>query len=365
MKKLHNLKYLLFLFLIGGILLLYYAKTSPNFAESYAVNIYPAISKAIGFLPSLVPISIAEIIVGLFALWVIIYIIKFIVKLIRGKKSRGKSVVNFVVNPILLASVLFFVYVINMGVNYYRAPFAETANIPSAQGTTADLASLCKDLSEKCNDLGKLMQRDQNGVTVLKQDFGVTAKIVSNSYNNLEKDYPTLVSGYGDTKPVFFSEVLSYANLTGITFPFTTEGNINKNAPAFSIPFTMAHELTHVKGYMQEDEANFLAYLVCSRSDSTQLNYSSAIMGFIYAGNALNSKDSEAYLSIFRLLDDNVKNDIKYNYTYWSNYKGAIADVATKVNDTYLKANSQAQGVQSYGKVVDLMLDYYLMDNQQ
>ena len=35
---------------------------------------------------------------------------------------------------------------------------------------------------------------------------------------------------------------------------------------------------------------------------------------------------------------------------------GKVAEVQDKVNDAYLKGNGQSDGVQSYGRVVDLML---------
>ena len=41
-------------------------------------------------------------------------------------------------------------------------------------------------------------------------------------------------------------------------------------------------------------------------------------------------------------------------------FEGKTAEVSTKVNDTYLKAHSQTDGVLSYGRMVDLMLaDFY------
>jgi len=36
-----------------------------------------------------------------------------------------------------------------------------------------------------------------------------------------------------------------------------------------------------------------------------------------------------------------------------------MAETAEKVNDTYLKANNQTDGTQSYGRVVDLLLAEY------
>ena len=36
-----------------------------------------------------------------------------------------------------------------------------------------------------------------------------------------------------------------------------------------------------------------------------------------------------------------------------------VSEVSDAVNDAYLKLNSQTDGVQSYGMVVDLLLAYY------
>jgi len=36
-----------------------------------------------------------------------------------------------------------------------------------------------------------------------------------------------------------------------------------------------------------------------------------------------------------------------------------VADASTQMNDRYLKAHSQEDGVRSYGRMVDLMLAYY------
>ena len=43
---------------------------------------------------------------------------------------------------------------------------------------------------------------------------------------------------------------------------------------------------------------------------------------------------------------------------FWSEYDGSVAEVANMVNDMYLKANGQKQGVKSYGKMTDLLVAY-------
>ena len=43
----------------------------------------------------------------------------------------------------------------------------------------------------------------------------------------------------------------------------------------------------------------------------------------------------------------------------WEPYKGEAAEIHNKVNDAYLKANNQTDGVQSYGRMVDLLIAQY------
>ena len=73
---------------------------------------------------------------------------------------------------------------------------------------------------------------------------------------------------------MLFSELMSYADIAGMYFPFTVESNINTDGPFFTIPATMGHEMAHQCGFMREDEANFIGYLACRKSDSPEFRYS-------------------------------------------------------------------------------------------
>ena len=44
---------------------------------------------------------------------------------------------------------------------------------------------------------------------------------------------------------------------------------------------------------------------------------------------------------------------------FWNQFDGPVAEVSNQVNDAYLKANSQEDGVRSYGRMVDLLLAMY------
>ena len=118
----------------------------------------------------------------------------------------------------------------------------------------------------------------------------------------------------------------------------------------------MCHELTHLRGYMQEEEANFIAYLACRDSDDPEFQYSGTLLALICARNALYSADPEAYKAVHSLLDDGVRRDLQDRSAFWKQYDTPAADVAQNVNDGYLKLNQQPDGVKSYGRMVDLLL---------
>ena len=84
----------------------------------------------------------------------------------------------------------------------------------------------------------------------------------------LGQSYPQLDGYYPYPKPLINSRLLSVQQLCGIYSPFTIEANYNREMPYYNIPHTICHELSHLKGFMREDEANFIGYLACIGSDS-------------------------------------------------------------------------------------------------
>jgi hypothetical protein len=47
------------------------------------------------------------------------------------------------------------------------------------------------------------------------------------------------------------------------------------------------------------------------------------------------------------------------SYEYWQQFEGPVEEISTEVNDTYLKANLQPEGVHSYSLVSQLIIEYY------
>lgn len=115
------------------------------------------------------------------------------------------------------------------------------------------------------------------------------------------------------------------------------------------------HELAHVYGYSRKDEANFIAWLSCWFHPDGDYRYSGAIRARLR-----DERPARCGSRGWRLkaqYSPGVKADLAANRTFWERYEGPAEELHEKANDRYLKANGQTDGVDSYGRMVDLMLE--------
>lgn len=361
MKKTLRLKRLWLIALAPIALLLNLAAARyPAFAEWYAVTVYPRLSLAVNAVTSPIPFSLAELLIPLTVLALLACLLGTVIKVFRGKNGRAGPALRFLLNLACAAGAVGFVFVLFCGINYSRYTFAQTSGLPVQPSSRKELTALCGSLAGDVNTLRSKVQTDKNSVMKLNRpSVYATAQEARAAYDRIHLEYPLLRPGYGAPKPVFASRLMSQADITGIFFPFTFEANVNTDIPAYSIPVTMCHELSHLRGYMREDEANFIGYLVCEKSGDTDFEYSGKMLAFIQTSNALYAADPDSAEKIFAGLSDGVRRDLSANTAYWKQFEGPVARFSNSVNDSYLKANRQTDGVKSYGRMVDLLLAEY------
>ena len=351
-------RFWLLLLLPAAFALDFAAKSSPDFAEWYAVTVYPIYARFFSALTGLLPFSLGELCLAALVVFLLVYLARNIYKLIRYGENRFERLVRFLSVPLLLAVCIAFLCVTNYGTNHRRYPFAAVSGLEVRDSTTEELYELCVTLTETANALRADVSEDENGVFAAAQSPWTNAKAAKTVFNDLHADFPTLYTT-GTPKPVLCSEVMSYLDISGIYCPFTFEANVNVHMNDVLVPVTMCHELSHLSGYMREDEANFIAFLACIRSDDADFRYSGAYLAMVHATNALFDADLELWRQVDALKSDALRRDVQANNAYWKQYDTPVAEVSNQVNDAYLKANGQASGVRSYGRMVDLLLAYY------
>ncbi|MBQ8993269.1 MAG: DUF3810 domain-containing protein, partial [Turicibacter sp.] len=155
---------------------------------------------------------------------------------------------------------------------------------------------------------------------------------------------------------------MNYTNITGIYSPFTVEANVNIAVPDSTLLFTTMHEMAHQRGYASENEANFIAFITCIHHPDTDFIYSGYLSALRYTNIALSKVNHQVLMTLNEQLNEGVKRDLRYLNEFWSQYEGKVEKTFNTMNQTYLTLNGVSDGVQSYGRVVDLLLAYY--DNQ-
>jgi len=343
----------LLLVLSAGLMVL--SVQAPDFAEWYSRNIYPVLVSAIGRLTGLLPFSLAEICLYLLLAALILSLICLCIGIAR-KGEAGRRLFAWFSCAVLAVSILAFLYTAGCGVNYHRKTFSSEEGIIASDYTAEELQEICIRLTEEVNSRAGKVSRDSDGVMILTAPEGERAV---EAMEKLAEAFPSLKGYYPMPKKVAVSEILSYQGLTGVYSPFTIEANYNGDMTPYNIPFTACHELSHLRGFMEEKEANFIAFLACIGSDRTDFQYSGYLSGWTYCMNALYRADPEAWQETRSLLDKKAEADVWANSQFWNSYEGVISETADRINDTYLRANGQADGVRSYDRMVDLIMAYF------
>ncbi len=334
----------------------------------FSRGIYSLLSGGFSAVTALVPISLAEMVV-----WAVI--VALICRLLRGLVCALKTPDKITdywkemfSGVVLWSGVAFIVFLMMGGLNYYRDSFVHYASLDSdfdvVPSHTEELTELCYELAAQASALSYEVERDDEGGTLLVGGFDQVVQSVNDGYAALEDSYEGVLSrgAKARAKPVGMSQIMSYGRITGMYFFFTGEANVNILAPDYTIPATTAHELAHVCGFMREDEANYIAFLTCRASQDVQTKYSGTMMALSYSLNALASSDSEAWAQVMGELSHGVNRDYFLHNRYWEQFETPVGEVAEQANDVYLRANSQEDGVKSYGRMVDLLLADYRAD---
>ncbi len=334
------------------------SRNSLAFTIWYAKNISPLFVNTLGRLFSFPYFSFFEFFLLIIGVALLLSLIRFFYLLVKSPKKAGKSLVSFLQRAVCIASVLLLIFTFTASINYSRPALAAGYDSSVREYSKEELLGLALLLIDDVNDLSTAI--DRNGLGLLELQIPSMGEAAVDAMKNLDYRFNALEGYYSRPKPVIFSKAMSYLGITGIFSPFTVEANYNSHVPSYIIPYTICHELAHLKGFMREDEAGFLAYLACKNSPSLQFQYSGALNALQYTMNQLyRNWDGETYNAVYMTIAENVRNELKNNGDYWKDHTITLTKVARTANDKYLAANAQSQGTNSYGMMVDLLLKEY------
>lgn len=352
-KKKSSLLWLfLFLIFMGiGLALSILSREVPEFAPFYSTKIYPLWQGTLGRFSGLFPFSLSEAILYSLPVILILDIIFIIVR----KRRRFSGVIKRI---LVFLSLLFCIYTANCGVNYFNKPFLISERVPIVEPNLPRIVQFCQYLVDELNHSSEENMKGTSPQDYYPQGRELAEEAVV-AMNRLGGIYPSLSGYYSKPKAITNSRPFSNMGVTGIYSPFTIEANYNREMTPYNLPFTACHELSHLKGYMDEGEANFIGFLACINSDNKAFNRSGLMMAWVYAGNELYRLDRDTFSKLRKSLPEDVIQELDDNNEFWDTYETKASEIQDQINDAYLQYNGLEEGIVSYDTVTVMMVSWF------
>ena len=340
----------------------------PGFATWHADHYMPLAVGTYGRLTGLAGFSVGEIMLTIAVALAACTVLGVILLIfLHGSARFRRFLAGLVKTDIAIITVVCLIMTLNCSMLYREDPIDPNPAVETRQYTTEELMTLRNHIVSKCNEYSGLIERDEDGMAVYSGDLQEAAK---NAMQNISSVYPRLGGYYPDVKLMMYSSLMSQMYMEGYYFPFSMEANVNSMIYSVNRPESFCHELSHLHGYIFEDEANFISFLACTNSGDDFMIYSGYMKILNYVSNAfapyqasMNDEQKAAFVRTNELVD---RDNIFLTSEMWEEVEsGAILSTETvsKASDAFtdatLKLNGVSDGIASYSRVVGLLLEYY------
>ena len=328
-------------------------KRNVAFAEWVNSTLSYALRRLMSFISSPVSISLAEIVVMLIPpLFILLIVIAF--------KLRGA--VNKVRYILTLSSVVMIIYsgyLFALAVPYHIEALDEKMNLSECEVGEDGIYNTSMILVDRINELIGEVDFDGSQTRMPYTQNQLSEKICE-AYTEFLKHYPIFKTFNSRAKAVSHSSFMADIGLLGIYTYFTGEANYSDAYPDYCLPSTVAHEMAHQRGIIRENEANFVAFMVCISSDDPYIRYSGYINLLEYTVSAVYKTSPERAMEIYDALDARALSDLRvYSAFVKSHSDSFLNKTVDRLNDLYLKSHGTG-GTVSYSKVVTLAVYYYM-----
>ncbi len=336
------------------------ARSNVGFADFISETVSKSIRTVFSYLTYIFPFSVAEMM-----LWfspVILAVVIYIAVKCAGKSRQHFA--RFVSGFLSLVCTVYSLFTFSIGVTYYGTSVSEKMGIERNDVSAEELYETAKLLVEKMEaELPEILY-PEGTYSAMPYSYNEMNDKLNAAYAKVCAKYDGIDKLVSRTKPVILSPYWTYTHISGMYTFFTGEANVNTNYPDFVMVSSAAHEMAHQRGVVLEDEANFIAFVVCTSSDDPFMRYAGYLDAYQNVISSLASASSELYKKLYAEVPAEIKRDLNSYAIFFDKYReNVVADISTSVNNTYIESNNQPAGVKSYGMVVDLVVAYMLYEN--
>jgi hypothetical protein len=324
----------------------------PEFVEwFYSNGLYVYISNFSRIVLGAIPFSVGDLMYGI----LIVYLLKSIWNTRKTWKEDWKNIFFKVLNVL---SVAYFLFHFLWAMNYYRQPLFEKMKI-ERDYNDADLLAFTKKLIAKTNEIQSQITKNDSLKVVFPYSQEQVFEMNLKGYKTLSNQYPFFEYTNPSIKNSLFSLPLTYMGFGGYLNPFTNEAQVNYLMPIYNLPMTSCHEMAHQMGFASESECNFIGFLAAIKNDNLYFQYSGYSTALRYCLNNWYARDEKVLTTLLKTIHPGILKNYQESEDFWKQYDTFIDKGFHIFYDTFLKMNQQKEGIESYNKFVNLMVNYY------
>lgn len=328
----------------------------PGFADFYNRYIGGVLRILLAKATDWIPFSLAEALLY----FIPVPIALFCIQLFRNIRGESRYFVRKFFGLLSILAAANTIFALNFSAGYHGEPLAAKLQLEDRAVTAQELYDTITIVIGHVNETSEKVLLQEDGSSTMPWNVFTLSDVLCDAYQPLYAKYAFLTPMDSNIKPLVISPLMTYTHISGIYSFYTGEANLNTNYPDYVCAYSAAHELAHQRGIAREDEANFIAFLVCTESNEPYLQYSGYLSMYSYLSSALYQADPALHKQAASSLGDTAKRELAAYSVFFEKYRdNAAATVSDTVNDAYLQSQGTAGSV-SYGMVIDLAVSYYL-----
>jgi len=332
------------------------------FCDFYTDHIFGLWSETYSRVTGIFPFSVGEILIIFAIVTLFAALILALLWIFTRKKQKFNRVFTIYMKSwlVFLLTIL-LVMTLNCSILYNCSKLSVHGNGEKTY-SVKELEILRNYIVEQCNAYCTGIGRDKEDNAVYSGNLDGAVKTAMAA---LSSEYPRLSGYYPNPKRLWGSYFMYQAGMIGVYFPFSMEVNCSSYINDLSYGSTACHELSHLKGYIYDDEANFISYLACVNSEDIFLQYSGylAVLDYINR-DYLDAVDENTYSKQVKIKEQVHLDDWCYNADVIQKIKKQsfiIADEAIKkYSKEFTESYLEYYGAEAnYSEVTLLLLQYY------
>jgi len=256
--------------------------------------------------------------------------------------------------------VLYFLFYMVWGFNYYRLPIDNGWKYKSVPFTVQQLESEYEETTVKLLKIRNLLSDSSQKVSISNQVISERArgKILQKNLRKWLKN-----NGFSTQAPVKLRYNIPkgfflHFSTAGMYFPFSGEGNIDPGLHPLQFTSVMAHEMAHGYGFADEGTCNFLAYICHHNDKNSWIAYSTTLGYWRYLASNVRRLSPSFFDRKINEIPTGLKLDLLEMQNFSNKYEDWMPQLQYKIYDAYLKGQGIKEGMLNYNKVIGLVLAY-------